>query len=267
MMDRLAAGSGDHGSQTLWEAHVARASAAARQLKAGTPRPGLAKRDPFALRALVAILLVATFVAAGSDRWRLLRSAFDFRGAIASANYRIDAWVTPPTYTGRPPVLLPGVRAGEPVREAQTDRGADRQRSGHPRERRDARHRGARVWPKRRRNRHAHVRRAAATEHRYTITESGSVTVRGAGRDIIWTFTAIPDRAPTIALAKDPEPQARGAVQLTYRIEDDYGVDQSRGDSSRRRRPEPHRAAALWRADFAAGPAAGAHAQRRRPDR
>ena len=39
-----------------------------------------------------------------------------------------------------------------------------------------------------------------------------------------WQFTAIPDRPPTIALAKDPEPQARGALQLNYKLEDDYGV-------------------------------------------
>ena len=37
-------------------------------------------------------------------------------------------------------------------------------------------------------------------------------------------FAATPDRPPTIALAKDPERQARGALQLVYKIEDDYGV-------------------------------------------
>ena len=93
---------------------------AARKFRAGAPEPGLALRDPFALRALVLILLVATFVAAGGDRVRRITAAFDWRGMVASANFRIDAWVTPPNYTGRPPVLLPGIRAGEPVREAQT---------------------------------------------------------------------------------------------------------------------------------------------------
>ncbi|MGY4365880.1 uncharacterized protein (TIGR02302 family) [Bradyrhizobium sp. LB1.3] len=37
-------------------------------------------------------------------------------------------------------------------------------------------------------------------------------------------FAATPDRAPTIALVKDPERQARGGLQLSYKIEDDYGV-------------------------------------------
>ena len=42
--------------------------------------------------------------------------------------------------------------------------------------------------------------------------------------DVTWKFTAIPDRPPTIALAKDPEGQGRGALQLSYKLEDDYGV-------------------------------------------
>ena len=75
-------------------------------------------RDPFALRALVAVLVVATFVAAGGERLKRLGAAFDWQGVIAPTNFRIDAWVIPPTYTGRPPVLLPGLRPGEPVQSA-----------------------------------------------------------------------------------------------------------------------------------------------------
>ncbi len=33
-----------------------------------------------------------------------------------------------------------------------------------------------------------------------------------------------------ISLAKDPEPQARGALQFTYKIEDDYGVVGAQAD-------------------------------------
>jgi uncharacterized protein (TIGR02302 family) len=42
--------------------------------------------------------------------------------------------------------------------------------------------------------------------------------------DLVWTFTAIPDRAPTIELIKDPERQARGSLRLDYKMDDDYGV-------------------------------------------
>src|SRR5262249_31201392 len=61
-------------------------------------------------------------------------------------------------------------------------------------------------------------------EKHFTITDAGSATVKGVGEDLTWRFTAVPDRPPTIALAKEPEPQLRGSVLLTYKVEDDYGV-------------------------------------------
>ena len=72
---------------------------------------------------------------------------------------------------------------------------------------------------------------AGTEEHRYVITDRGTATLQGVlDDDVTFTFAAIPDRAPTIALTKDPEPQARGSLQLTYKIEDDYGVDRRAGD-------------------------------------
>ena len=65
---------------------------------------------------------------------------------------------------------------------------------------------------------------AGTQELRYTISDAGSATVRGAGEKLIWNFTAIPDRVPMIALAKEPEGQSRGSLLLAYKIEDDYGV-------------------------------------------
>src|SRR3954468_3058488 len=62
MSDEIATGGDDKGSLALWQAHMALAAAAARRLKAGTPAPKLLLRDPFAVRALVVVLLVATFV-------------------------------------------------------------------------------------------------------------------------------------------------------------------------------------------------------------
>ena len=80
--------------------------------------PRLARRDPFAVRALVAVLVVATFFAAGGERMKRVAAAFDWQGVMVPANFRIDAWVSPPTYTGRPPVILQGLRPGEPVQTA-----------------------------------------------------------------------------------------------------------------------------------------------------
>src|SRR5262249_56296273 len=116
--DEIAAPSEDSFSIALWRAHIERALRAAKTLRVGTPMPRLALRDPFAVRALVAMLVVATFIAAGGERMKRIGAAFDWQGVMMPANFRIDAWVSPPPYTGRPPVILPGLRPGEPVQTA-----------------------------------------------------------------------------------------------------------------------------------------------------
>jgi len=183
-------------------------------------------RDPFALRALVVVLLIATFVAAGGERIRRITALFDWQSVVVPPNFRLDAWVSPPAYTAKPPVILPGVRPGDqpPVEtaavsvpvgsvliirasgQAQLDvavKGGLAEVAGDQRPQAPA----------------------GTEERRYTITDRGSATLRGIGNDdIVWAFNAIPDQPPKISLAKDPEPQTRGSLALSYRLEDDYGV-------------------------------------------
>ena len=64
-------------------------------------------------------------------------------------------------------------------------------------------------------------------ERHFTIAGDGTAHVRAPSGQPQWTFSAIPDRAPTISLAKDPERQARGSLQMSYKIEDDYGVTEA----------------------------------------
>jgi uncharacterized protein (TIGR02302 family) len=223
--DELATSREDPWAQALWRAHVERALAAARNLVAGKPMPRLAARDPIAVRALVLILMCVTFIAAGNERLRRVTAAFDWQGAVVPPNFRLDAWVSPPTYTGKPPVILPGIRPGEtahaPIVPVAVPAGSTLvvRASGNVRFNivtsgglADAKTASSPQVP------------SGADEHRFTISERGTATVRGVGNDLVWSFTAIPDRAPVIELAKNPEPQARGSLQLTYKIDDDYGV-------------------------------------------
>jgi uncharacterized protein (TIGR02302 family) len=222
--DEIAAPTEDSYSVALWRAHIERALRAAKTLKAGTPMPRLALRDPFAVRALVAVLVVATFFAAGGERMKRIAAAFDWQGVMMPANFRIDAWVSPPPYTGRPPVILPGLRPAEPVQSAaalSVPAGSMlviRATGIHL----DVIASGGLAEP----SSGAQSNNAKGTEEcRFVINDAGAATVRGAAAsDVTWQFTAIPDKPPTIALAKEPEGQARGALQLSYKLEDDYGV-------------------------------------------
>ena len=106
--DEIAVPTKDSHALALWRAHIERALRAGKTLKAGLPVPRLALRDPIAVRALVVVLAVATFIAAGGERTRRLAAAFDWQGVMLPANFRVDAWVSPPTYTGKPPFILQG---------------------------------------------------------------------------------------------------------------------------------------------------------------
>src|SRR6202042_3135103 len=64
-------------------------------------------------------------------------------------------------------------------------------------------------------------------EKHFVIAGDGTAHVRAPSGQPQWKFTVIPDRAPTITLAKDPERQARGSLQMSYKIEDDYGVTEA----------------------------------------
>ena len=80
---------------------------------------------------------------------------------------------------------------------------------------------------------------AGTQEYRFKITGTGTgvATLRGAGDDLTWPFNAIPDKPPTIALAKDPEQQNRGSLLLSYRLEDDYGVTEAKATFARKEDP------------------------------
>src|SRR5204862_3918362 len=92
--DEIAAPTEDSYSMALWRAHVKRMLRRAKTRKAGTPMPRLALRDPFAVRAPVAVLVVATFFAAGGERMKRVAAAFAWQGVMKPANFRIDGWAS-----------------------------------------------------------------------------------------------------------------------------------------------------------------------------
>jgi uncharacterized protein (TIGR02302 family) len=225
MADTMATPVDDPLAMALWRAHVERAIATARALKAGIPAPKVAIRDPYAIRAAVLVLLIATFFAAGGEHWRRIRAAFDWQGVVAPANFRVDAWVTPPTYTARPPILLPGVRPGEPQQAASPGPLSVPAGSTLVGRATGAIQLDLPATPGLKPAEPDKRPPAGAEEQRFTIAEDGAATLRGTGAgDITWRVVAVPDKAPVIELVRDPEREARGSLRLNYRVEDDYGV-------------------------------------------
>ena len=112
LADELAT-TADPFARALWAAHRARVLAATGRLKTGIPMPRMANLDRYAIRALAVLLIVPAFFLAGDERMSRLLTAFDWRAPPVPISYRVDAWVTPPGYTGRPPVILPTRRSSD----------------------------------------------------------------------------------------------------------------------------------------------------------
>jgi uncharacterized protein (TIGR02302 family) len=215
----------------LWQVQRERTLASIKRIRAGLPSPRLAIHDPWALRALVAVMMVAAYIAAGDERMLRVAAAFDWNGVLTPANIRVDAWVTPPLYTGKPPIILsaapteavvPGVGplpvpAGSTLIVRSSGGTLDVIAGGGVTE--------------------AAANEQAPTgtnERHFTIAGDGTVHVRAPSGQPQWKFIATPDRPPTIAFAKDPERQARGSLLLAYKLEDDYGVTEAHAEFATR---------------------------------
>lgn len=223
--DRLANSAGDPVMEALWRAHRDAAQKSAHGLRARWPSPRLAWRDPYAIRALVLLAVVATFFVAKDDRERRLMAAFNWTGVVPAKLYRVDAWVTPPAYTGRAPLLLPGVRHDEPMPKETAafvvPAGSELVVRATGLSSLDLAAQGGLAEQ----NTDTDTQKSAGIERHFKINESGALVLSGLpGGRVIWPFIAIPDRPPAIRFLNDPESAGRGIVTLNYRVEDDYGI-------------------------------------------
>ncbi|WP_421725623.1 TIGR02302 family protein [Bauldia sp.] len=229
LTDRLAVGDDDPAAQALWAAHQRRLLAALDRLKVGLPAPGLARRDPVAVRFLVILVLVVAFVYAGPGRIDMLGEAFRGGETTAVTVARIDAWVTPPAYTGRPPIFLtgdaakpPGTRFSVPSGSVVTVRtaGANDLRVAKGIEDWEVPAKVAAVEMA-----DGGADEAPPLEQRVDLDTAADVIVRKGESEVMrWRFAVEPDRAPQIDFAGEPRPNLSGALTLRYTLKDDYGI-------------------------------------------
>ncbi|MBR0652594.1 TIGR02302 family protein [Roseomonas terrae] len=217
----------------LWEAHRRRAAERLSALRVTAPRPGLAKRDRLALRGGLLVALAAAFMIAGVETPERLRRALvpHFSGAAlpTTPGVRLEAWITPPAYTGAAPVFLDtaggavSVPAGSRLQVALSG-GA----GGVP----DL-VLGGRAMPFRTLDRGSYTME--------TVLDTGArLAVRRDGTEIAqWTLTVRADAPPVAAWEQAPARAARGlAIRLPWRVEDDWGVAALRVELRLKLRPE-----------------------------
>ena len=235
LTDRLA-GAADPATERLWTAHRARLAARVGVLRSGWPHPDVGRRDRHALGPLVGMALFVGWFAASGEHLSRLRDPLTATTAAPTVEDRLDAWIDPPGYTGRPPLVLIG--EGRPIvgtdgAEAvpampQGSRLVVRAASG--RSDRAARPISLVVTPT----------GGAATEILPTASDTAATApvdriatlvgdsevriLRDGATVATWRIAVTPDRPPTIRWIGRPETQSSGAMKLAHETADDWGV-------------------------------------------
>lgn len=232
--DRIALGRDDPAARALWAAHQARAAKTIMALPVPTPSPNAPARDPYALRAMAGLAVVASLFIAGPE-WRArLASAFDFGDALAQAPaFRLDGWIDPPLYTRMAPLVidLSASEDGKPrsqsfraptgsiivIRAAgrsDIDITVDGGITTPPAE-------GAKADTSPRPTPNP---AAGVAEQRFIVKDSGSLDVAiGGTRMAMVGIDMIPDMAPSVTLNGQPRSSGRDGLDISYTARDDYG--------------------------------------------
>lgn len=252
--DSQATGTNDRDAAALWQAHQARMAGLSRNLRAGIPEPGLARRDPWALRLALAIILVVAGIAGSSDPLqRLSRAVMPSLQSDATAQkMAMDLWITPPSYTGLPP-LFP-MRLARQAAAEKTSREAalapddgDKEAAGaapslpviqvpagsiltaqvQGKGELPALALGAATTP------------FAKIDQSYSrvvqkIDKGGKLAIVAGERTLgAWQIAIIPDMKPAIAFANPPTGTPQATFRISYTASDDYGITKAQAEIRR----------------------------------
>ncbi|WP_288429991.1 TIGR02302 family protein [uncultured Agrobacterium sp.] len=225
-------------ARALWKEHQTRMAERIAALDAGLPKPDIAWHDRMALRAVPALLLVAAFGFSYSNGAGSVSDAFRNRPAAGPLNpdIRLDAWVTPPSYTGRAPIFLTSQNADrdEAVSVPQSSKLTIRMTGGAGNEEvtfePDEAGQLQKLAPEGAAEQaNASNAPAPAAEGSAPVAprnfsmefkESGTIEANGQQ----WLFNIIPDKPPVIAFENIPRRAVNGALEIGFTAKDDYGV-------------------------------------------
>jgi uncharacterized protein (TIGR02302 family) len=230
LADSLANDHGDPGTQAMWAVHRARLERAVEAIRVAPPSPRMVERDPYAIRFGVALLAFAAAVAAGPETYGRLAAAFDWRSdeaIAAAAASRIDAWVDPPPYAGRPAVVIDFKTADPQTLNVPED--SILVVRGDP-SLVETRIEGA-ISPS---DQKGDTPEKTQAEKRWTIHGDGKATIlRNGAPGAVVVLAVTPAGAPTIVSTEPPRANVSGSLTLAYHVDDRFGLASARADFSR----------------------------------
>lgn len=215
LADTLAAGVRDPVSRILWQTEKRRLSALLDRLTLKHPAPDLARHDPLGLR-FASLLLLAIALAGGWHDWptRISRALHPDVSRLMGPGPLLQVWLTPPAYTGRPPILLDGPSRQPVVLPAESHLLAVLQGGkGKAQLFLDGRAQAFQSLD------------GGSQRLETGIAHGGTLQIR-QGRRLIgtWTVSLVGIEPPTIAFASPPETDRQGRLRLDVEGRDAYGI-------------------------------------------
>ena len=263
-------------AEALWREHQRRMAASLGGVGGDLPNTRVPERDPWGVRAAVALLVATAFAFSFGPLGGKVSDGFRAHGWMETIPPRIDAWVTPPGYTGKAPVFLTSSnnaqitgQGANPTASQTADQAAPQPQSsftvpenseltlrvtgGSGEETlafTDAAGNAREIEPQGAsegaNGGSASADPAAAAPAGATgvrqfagkLTTNGVLTLRSGDRDIsAWTFAVTPDNPPAIRFSDEPKRAVNGALELAYEVEDDYGATEAAADFTLEEQP------------------------------
>ena len=205
-------------SADVWPSHQKIALGQASKLHPAAPRAALSPIDPYYLRFIApALLILASLYMAGFSFERLRRAVTpSWQSPIRANQISYEAWIDPPSYTGRPPIYFKdGTHVATPKGSEFVVRISGSQTAPRPRLSQGWRSRF--LTPKR--------LGAKSFEISETIETSGKIEFRVGLSRKIFTLDVGDDLTPEVEIVEPPKADKRDRLTLAYSLNDDFGVE------------------------------------------
>ena len=230
--DRLADETADPLQHAIWQEHRLRQLRGLDRLKAGLPQSRWRDIDPRALRLPAALALVAALLLGAGDTRTNLTDSLSFAPPPPANQMALDAWLKPPAYTAKPPLLLTSPAMAERLKaepdihvpeksvlslrisgaqapvlsfhELSENTGTAPPVSGFAPRTKMA---------------------DGLFQAEVTLARPALVKVSDQGKELAsWRIALIPDAPPTIEITEDPTGDSSGTLTARWKATDDYGV-------------------------------------------
>ena len=219
-------------ADTIWEEHKRRQLAALENIKIASPKSHWRLFDPTAIRVPVALAAFAAIMLGTGDLFSNTKNAFNFAPSITIPRVTLDAWLKPPGYTGKQPILLTSAAMREKLQSspeilAPENSSLSIRLQGGTNSRLAFYSPGSSATAETEiKSIHAQV---ASSDQDFSaevkLDRPATVKLFDDNKEMAsWAFNLTLDEAPKIKIVEEPKANAGGALSVHWQASDDYGV-------------------------------------------